>query len=129
MDGQLHQIRTQIALLKARLFYEQQMFKESVQILSEALIHDTKNPELANRLAFCYIQLKDIINALKFYDLAFEIDNSYVEVIYNKAQLLAGVSDHQQAICYFDKYIQLGGKSSVQSHFNKGLSYYHLKQF
>ncbi|UKI42678.1 MAG: tetratricopeptide repeat protein [Candidatus Melainabacteria bacterium] len=56
----------------------------------------------------------DYEKAIATYDKAFELDNSNVDVLFNKAGALCAFKKYDDAISLFEKLLKKGGKNSVE---------------
>ena len=58
---------------------------------------------ILNNTFNCYIKLRDIVNADKFYEKAKEIDENFIEFIFNKAEYLILKNEIEEAINILEK--------------------------
>ena len=103
-------------------FYaKQENFKDAVKHYKIAL-NFNKNIILLKNLTLAYMSLDDDKNALKFNDMAIELDENDIELLNRKANILIKLKKFEEAIDIFKKLIK-SNSSLPELYFNLGVAY------
>ena len=90
----------------ASFYALQENYKNAVKHYKIALKLN-KNTELLKNLTIAYISLDDNENALKYNDMAIELDRNNIEILNRKANILVSLKKFEQAKIVYKKLIKL----------------------
>jgi tetratricopeptide (TPR) repeat protein len=113
--------------LKGNEFYEQQKYKEAINLYSQAIDSmQVVNPKPIKELVKChnnrgnaYGQSKNLLLALFDYDTAIELDNKSIDSYLNRANVQTLLQNFSKAIADLNKVIQLDSKN-YEAYYQRG---------
>ena len=102
-------------------------YEEAINSYKE--IRDFKNdPDVTNNLGAAYAQMKKYEEALKWYDMALEIDPKCVYAMNGKGSALGGLKKYEEALKWYDMALEIDPKD-VSAMNGKGSALGDLKKY
>ena len=108
----------QAALQKAEMQYDLRDYSSAITSYHEALSVSADNPEICARIAACYVQMQDNLQASQWYEKIVDREDADPSHILNYAHVLKSLRLYAKAKYYYQKYGQFDphvGRHFVQS--------------
>jgi len=87
--------------------YNSSEFKKGLEESLIKLENDSKNPFLNNLIGIFYFKLKDLNNALKYYQLSLSFKPDYIEPYNNIGNLYLEKNEYEKSYSFFSKSLKL----------------------
>lgn len=99
----LASISAQSDMQKAEMQYDMRDYSLAISSFEKAYAHDPDNAEIAARIADCYVQLQDYLNASKWYEKIVDREDVDPQYIIEYANTLKALRLYAKARYYYQK--------------------------
>ncbi|PIB34959.1 hypothetical protein BFP72_05910 [Reichenbachiella sp. 5M10] len=93
----------QVDDLKAQIYSEIGEYAMAIDLINSAILINRGSARLYGQKAEVYLKMSDSLSAIAYYEKAWELDSTAVDVPLRMAQLYAGVKEFDRAIAWLDR--------------------------
>lgn len=104
----------------ANIAYSQQRYKEALDLINKALVHDGENTDIYTNRALVYFQLNNLRGAMTDYTTAINLKHNNLLALYNRALLRNRVGEYTEAMQDFDRVLGYDPNNAF-ARFNRAL--------